>query len=504
MSNMPRHLIQDRYQLYIGGAWCDASDGATFDSFCPANGERLCSFAEAAKSDVDAAVTAAWNAFPSWRAVPLKERSQILGRIADTMEQNLELLAQVESMDTGKPIRETRTLCDVPQSIEHFRYFAGVACGEEGSAVMLDEATMSIVLREPVGVVGQIVPWNYPLLMAAWKLAPILASGCCTVFKPSSNTSLSVLVLMQLIQDIVPPGVINVVTGSGSRCGQYLLEHPDIRKLAFTGSTDVGISVAHAAADKIIPATLELGGKSANIVFEDCDWELAMEGVMSGVLFNQGQDCGSGSRVFVQKSIYDQFTTELAHRFENIKIGLPWENDTVMGSMIHQKQLQRVLDYVKTGCGEGAQLITGGIRVTEGKLSKGYYIYPAILAHATNDMRVAQEEIFGPVAVLIPFEDEQDVIHMANDNKYGLAGGVFSRNINRALRVARAVETGRMWVNTYGLHIAGAPYGGVKQSGYGRECSKSILRYYTYEKNVMINLTENSSGIYFGTDMKTQ
>lgn len=500
MSYMPRHLIQDSYQLYIGGEWRDASDGAVFDSFCPANGERLCSFAEASKADVDAAVAAAWKAFPSWRAVTLKERAQILGRIADVMEQNLELLAQVESMDTGKPIRDTRTLCDLPQSIEHFHYFAGVACGEEGSSVMLDEATMSMVFREPVGVVGQIVPWNYPLLMAAWKLAPVLASGCCTVFKPSSSTSLSLLVFMQLIQNIVPPGVINVVTGSGSRCGRYLLEHPNIRKLAFTGSTDIGISVAHAAADKLIPTTLELGGKSANIIFEDCDWELAMEGAMSGVLFNQGQDCGSGSRVFVQKSIYDRFSAELARRFKEIKIGLPWEEDTIMGCMIHQKHLQRVLNYIKIGCDEGAQLLTGGTQIMEGELAKGCYISPAILAHATNDMCVAQEEIFGPVAVLIPFESEQDVIRMANDNKYGLAGGVFSRNINRALRVACAVETGRMWVNTYGVHIAGAPYGGVKQSGYGRECSKSILAHYTYEKNIMINLGEKLSGIYFETN----
>lgn len=300
-------ITQDHFDLYISGKWVPAKDGATFQTRCPANGELLADCAQATREDVDEAVSAAWDAFQSWRNVTTNERAAILNRIADVIEANAEHLAMVESMDNGKPIRETMAI-DIPYSARHFRYFAGCIMAEEGSANILDGNTLSLILREPIGVVGQIVPWNFPFLMAAWKLAPVLAAGCCTVFKPSSDTPLSVLELARLTQDVIPTGVFNVITGSGSKAGQYILDHPGFRKLAFTGSTEVGGCVACAAAERLIPSTLELGGKSANIYFDDCKWDMAMDGVQLGILFNQGQVCCAGSRVFVQDTIYDQLS----------------------------------------------------------------------------------------------------------------------------------------------------------------------------------------------------
>ena len=332
--------------------------------------------------------------------------------------------------------------------------------------------------------------------MAAWKLAPVLASGCCTVFKPSSTTSLSVLELARLIQDVIPAGVFNVITGSGGKSGQYMLEHPGFRKLAFTGSTEVGRDVALAAAQKLIPATLELGGKSANIFFEDCKWDMAMDGLQMGILFNQGQVCCAGSRVFVQDSIYDKFVEEAVKRFNAVKVGPSWDPETQMGAQIDEGQLKKILDYVEIGKQEGATVACGGVRADEGALAKGCFMRPTLLTNVTNDMRVAQEEIFGPVAVIIKFKDEADVIAMANDSVYGLGGAVWTRDINRAIRVARAIETGRMWVNTYNAIPEGAPFGGYKESGIGRETHKVMLEHYTQMKNIMINLSEEPTGFY--------
>ena len=487
--------LDARYDLYINGQWVPASDGKVFTAYNPATGEKLAECAEATKEDVDAAVKAAWAAFPAWRDMGIAERAGILEKIADIIDENAELLATIESMDNGKPIRETMAI-DVPYSSDHFRYFAGAIRVEEGKASVLDGNMMSLILREPIGVVGQIVPWNFPFLMAAWKLAPALAAGNCIVFKPSSTTSLSVLTLVKLIGHLLPPGVLNVVTGGGSRSGQYMLDHPGFRKLAFTGSTEVGLDVAKAAADKLIPATMELGGKSANIYFDDCKWDMAIDGLQLGILFNQGQVCCAGSRVFVQEGIYDKFVEAAVKAFNSVNVGDPLDPNTQMGAQVDQGQLRKIMSYVNLAKEEGATIACGGEPYTDGACANGSFMKPTLIVNATNDMRVAQEEIFGPVAVVIKFKTEEEVIAMANDSVYGLGGAVWTRDINRAIRVARGVETGRMWVNTYNQIPSGAPFGGYKQSGIGRETHKVILEHYTQQKNIMINLNETPSGFY--------
>ena len=487
--------LDARYDLYINGQWVPASDGRTFTTTNPANGEVLAQCAEATKEDVDAAVQAAWAAFPAWRDMSTGERAAILDKIADVIDENADLLATVESMDNGKPIRETKAI-DVPFSSDHFRYFAGAIRTEEGKASVLDGNMLSLILREPIGVVGQIVPWNFPFLMAAWKLAPALAAGDCIVLKPSSTTPLSALVLAKLIGDLLPPGVLNVLTGGGSRAGQYMLDHPGFRKLAFTGSTEVGLDVAKAAADKLIPATLELGGKSANIYFDDCKWDMAIDGLQLGILFNQGQVCCAGSRVFVQEGIYDKFVEAAVKAFNSVNVGDPLDPNTQMGAQVDQGQLRKIMSYVNLAKEEGATIACGGEPYTDGACANGSFMKPTLIVNATNDMRVAQEEIFGPVAVVIKFKTEEEVIAMANDSVYGLGGAVWTRDINRAIRVARGVETGRMWVNTYNQIPSGAPFGGYKQSGIGRETHKVILEHYTQQKNIMINLNETPSGFY--------
>lgn len=488
-------VIDDRYGLFINNEWVDGKKGNTFECFNPANGERLATCVDATKEDVDIAVAAAWKAFESWKKVSPQERMTILLKIADLIDANAEKLAMVETLDNGKPIRET-TAIDVPLASDHFRYFAGAVRTEEGQAVMIDDNTLSIILREPIGVVGQIVPWNFPFLMAAWKIAPALAAGDCVVIKPSSVTSLSTLEFAKLLQQVLPPGVVNVITGRGSVSGNAMLEHDGFRKLAFTGSTEIGYTVAEAAAKKIIPATLELGGKSANIYFPDAPWEKAIEGLQIGILFNQGQVCCAGSRAFVHVDIYDKFLEAAVAAFEKVKVGLPWEKDTMMGSQINEAQVKKILGYVETGKKEGARVATGGSRATEGELGKGCFVKPTILTDVTNDMTVAREEIFGPVVCIIPFKDEDEVIRMANDNEYGLGGAVWTKDINRAFRVARGVETGRMWVNIYNNLPAHSPFGGYKKSGIGRETHKIILEHYTQKKNIFISLTESKVGLY--------
>ena len=483
--------IQPSYKLFIDGEFVDAEGGASLDVFNPATGEKISKIADASKADVDKAVAAARKAFESFRRTSVYERSALLNKIADVLEQNAEFIATVETIDNGKPIRETRAV-DVAWSIEHFRYFAGVILGEEGSANMLKERYLSVVLREPIGVVGQIVPWNFPFLMGAWKLAPLIAAGDTCVFKPSSETSLSILEFIRLIAPLLPKGIINVVTGKGSKAGEFVRTHKGLDKLAFTGSTEVGRGIALAAAQKIIPATLELGGKSANIIFDDCDFDVAIDGVQLGILFNQGQVCCAGSRIFVQEGIYDKFVPALVEKFKRIKVGDPLDPNTQMGCQINKKQADKILEYVKIGVEEGAKIAVGGKRHSAGEA----FVEPTLLVDVRNDMRVAQEEIFGPVGVVIKFKDQDELVRMANDSLYGLGGAVFTRDIAKALTVARLLETGRVWVNTYNQIHAGAPFGGYKESGIGRETHKMILDHYTQTKNIYIDTISKPSGFY--------
>lgn len=492
---MMKNLIDKTYKLFIDGKWVDGSEGKTFDTYNPANGELLSTCVDAGKEDVDRAVAAAWKAHESWKKVSPVERARILNKIADLIEANLEKLATVETLDGGKVIRETANF-DVPLCADQFRYFACAARTDEGEAVMIDDDTMSIILSEPIGVVGAITAWNGPLIQSSWKLAPALAAGNCVVIKPSSMTSLSLLELTKLMVEVVPPGVVNVITGSGSGAGNYILEHEGFRKLSFTGSTEVGYSIAKAAAQKLIPATLELGGKSANIYFPDAPWEKAIEGLQIGILLLQGQVCSAGSRVFIHEDIYDKFLAEAVNAFEKVKVGVTLDKDTQMGPQMSEFQLQKILSYVELGKKEGAKVATGGYRITEDGLEKGYFMKPTILTEVHNKMRVAQEEIFGPVACFIRFKDEAEAIKMANDSEYGLGGGVWTKDINQALRVARGIETGKMWINCYNNFSAHSPFGGYKKSGIGRECHKMMLEHLTQKKNIMISMTEKKFGLY--------
>ncbi|MRI86479.1 aldehyde dehydrogenase family protein [Aerococcaceae bacterium WS4759] len=486
--------IDSDYKLLINGEWTSGSGSEKITSYNPATGEVLATLVDATNDDVDQAVAAAQEAFKTWGRTDVKERSALLLEIADRIEAKADFFAEIESSDNGKPIRET-TGADIPLAIDHFRYFAGVIRSEEDTVKMLSDQTMSMILREPIGVVAQIVPWNFPFLMAAWKIAPALAAGNTIVFSPSSSTSLSVLELAKILNDVLPKGVFNLVTGRGSKSGDYLQHHKGINKIAFTGSTEVGRQIGISAAENLIPSTLELGGKSANIFFEDMDMDLALEGVSLGILFNQGQVCSAGSRIFVQESVYDEFVKRLVEEFEKVKVGNPLVADTQMGAQVNEHQIETIEKYVEIGKDEGATLLTGGSRYPEGELSKGAFFQPTLF-EATNDLRIAQEEIFGPVGVVIKFKDADEVIELANNNEYGLGGGVWTNNLNTAFKVARGVRTGRMWVNTYAGFEAGAPFGGYKNSGIGRETHKMILDAYTQAKNIYIDLSGQGRGMY--------
>lgn len=488
--------IQDKFDLYIDGAWVEPEEGKYLETKSPATGELVTKFAQANENDIDKAVKAARNAFEGgWKDSTVEERAKILHQIADVIDENTERLATIETMDNGKPIRETLKV-DIPASADHFRYFASAIRSEEDTVKTIDGHLVSMVIKEPMGVVGQIVPWNFPFLMAAWKLAPAIAAGNAIVIHPSSSTPASILEFVRLIDGILPKGVLNLVTGKGSVSGEILQHHEGLDKLAFTGSTKVGRQIGISAAENLIPATLELGGKSANIVFDDANMEKALDGAMRGILFNQGQVCSAGSRLFLQEGIYDEFIEKLQEKFKNLKVGNPLEEDTQMGSQINEGQIEKIHSYVEGAKEDGATILTGGKKAEVAGCEQGAFYEPTLITDVKNSYTCAQEEIFGPVLVVQKFKTEEEVIKLANDSKYGLAGAVFTSNINVALRVGRKVRTGRMWVNTYNELPAGAPFGGYKQSGIGRETHKVILDAYSQTKNIMIDLDEEPSGLY--------
>jgi acyl-CoA reductase-like NAD-dependent aldehyde dehydrogenase len=492
IQDLPENLRpQAQYQLLIDGQWRDGASGKTFVATSPATGETLATLAVADASDVDLAVKAAWKAFASWSKTSHAERSALLLAIADRLEAELERFATLETLDNGKPIRETMGI-DLPMSIDHFRYFAGVIRAQSDEADLINEQTLSIILSEPIGVVGQIIPWNFPILMAAWKIAPALAAGNCVIIKPSKETSISLVEFGRILKDILPPGVVNILTGSGSTTGEAILKHEGFSKLAFTGSTEVGYSIARAAAEKLIPATLELGGKSANIVFEDAQIDKVIDGIAMGIIFNQGQVCCAGSRLLVQRSVYDKVLGLLKEKFASIRVGDPLDPQTQMGAQVNKEQMEKILGFVERAIKEDAKLIVGGARYG----TEGAFVQPTILADVHTNMCIAQQEVFGPVLAVLPFDTTEEAIEIANDSEFGLGGAVWTRDINRALHVARSVRTGRMWVNTYNELPAHTPFGGYKKSGIGRETHKMILEAYSQKKNIIISTSEAVSGLF--------
>lgn len=492
--------LKPRYDNFIGGAWVPPAGGSYFVNLTPITGQPLCEVASSGFRDVDHALDAAHQAKAAWGAMSVQERSLLLNRIADRMEQNLDLLAYAETWDNGKPIRETRG-ADVPLAIDHFRYFAACVRAQEGAISEIDHDTVAYHFHEPLGVVGQIIPWNFPLLMACWKMAPALAAGNCIVLKPAKLTPMSVLILMELIQDILPPGVVNVVNGAGGEIGEYLATSPRIAKVAFTGSTEVGQQIMSYAAQNVVPVTLELGGKSPNIFFadvmdkEDSYFDKVLEG-FTLFAFNQGEVCTCPSRALIQESIYDRFMERAIKRVESIRVGNPLDGRTMMGAQVSAGQLDTILNYIDIGRQEGARVLTGGRRKEmAGDLSQGYYLEPTIL-FGNNSMRVFQEEIFGPVLAVTTFKTLDDALEIANDSQYGLGAGVWSRNGNITYRMGRGIQAGRVWTNCYHAYPAHAAFGGYKQSGIGRENHKMMLEHYQQTKCLLVSYSDKPLGLF--------
>ncbi len=479
-------------QLWIGGKWVPAADGAVFASLNPATGETLTQVASAGADDVDRAVRAARHAFEDgpWSHVTTAERGRFLYAIADAMEVQAEELAQLESLDNGKSITAARQ-ADVRKSIAYFRYYAGWPTKLTGDTVPMSSPGMfAYTLRQPVGVCGQIIPWNYPLLMASWKLAPALAAGCTTVLKPAEQTPLSALYLARIIESLdLPPGVVNLVTGFGETAGAALARHPDVDKIAFTGSTEVGRSILKASADSNLKrVSLELGGKSPNIIFADANLEQARLGAAEGIFYNMGQDCTAGSRVFVERSVYDEITIDLGQRADSLRLGPGLDEATEIGPLVSAEQLLRVQGYITAGEAEGARLVAGGNDKQKSAPERGFFARPTVFADVDNDMRIAQEEIFGPVVTVIPFRDIEEVIRLGNQTRYGLAAGVWTHDLRKAHRLAAELRAGTVWVNTYGSSVAELPFGGFKESGHGREHGIEGILLYTELKSVMMNI----------------
>ncbi|CAH2602615.1 aldehyde dehydrogenase B [Rhodovastum atsumiense] len=501
LAEVARHIaLRPHYDNWIGGRWQAAVQGRSFENLSPINGRLISTHARSTAEDVELALDAAHAARDAWGRTSPAERARVLNRIADRMEEKLELLATVETIDNGKPIRETKA-ADLPLAIDHFRYFAACIRAQEGSLAEIDHDTIAYHFHEPLGVVGQIIPWNFPLLMAAWKLAPAIAAGNCVVLKPAEQTPLAVLVLMEAIADILPPGVINVVTGYGVEAGKPLATSPRIAKVAFTGETSTGRLIMQYAAENIIPVTLELGGKSPNIFFadvmaEDDDFlDKALEG-FSMFALNQGEVCTCPSRALVHESIYDRFIERALHRVAKVVQGNPLDDGTMIGAQASSEQLIKILSYIDLGRKEGAKLLAGGERARPGgDLDGGYYVTPTVF-EGHNRMRIFQEEIFGPVLSVTTFRDEEEALAIANDSPYGLGAGLWSRNGNRAYRFGRAIQAGRVWTNCYHLYPAHAAFGGYKQSGIGRETHRMMLDHYQQTKNLLVSYSPKALGFF--------
>ena len=493
-------LIRPSYGNFIGGKFVAPVEGRYFDNPSPVTGAKLCQVARSTAADIELALDAAHKAKDAWGNTPVAERSLLLNKIADKMAANLDLLALVETLDNGKPIRET-TYADLPLCVDHWRYYAGVVRAQEGTISEIDQDTVAYHYHEPLGVVGQIISWNFPLLMAVWKLAPALAAGNCVVLKPAEQTPLGILVLAELIADILPPGVLNIVNGFGLEAGKPLAQSKRIAKVAFTGETTTGRLIMQYASENIIPVTLELGGKSPNIFFadvmdvDDDYFDKALEGFAMFAL-NQGEVCTCPSRALVQESIYDKFMERAVDRTKKIKMGHPLDMTTMIGAQASTDQLEKILSYFDIGRQEGAQVLTGGKRAQhEGELAGGYYVEPTILA-GHNKMRVFQEEIFGPVVSVTKFKDEADALAIANDTLYGLGAGVWTRNGNTAYRMGRAIQAGRVWTNCYHAYPAHAAFGGYKASGIGRETHKMMLDHYQQTKNLLVSYSTKALGFF--------
>jgi len=492
--------FKEKYDNYINGKWTAPVQGKYFDNISPLTGKAFTKAAHSTAEDIELAVDAAHEAFKTWGKTSATERSIILNKIADRMEENLEYIATVETIDNGKAIRETLN-ADIPLAIDHFRYFAGVIRAEEGSLSELDQNTVSLIVNEPIGVVAQIIPWNFPILMAVWKLAPALASGCTVILKPAESTPTSIMVLMELIEDLLPAGVLNIVNGFGAELGRPLVTNKKVAKAAFTGSTATGRMVMQYATENIIPVTLELGGKSPNIFFNsvmDEDDEFLDKAIEGAVMFalNQGEICTCPSRLLIQEDIYDKFIARVIERVEAIKMGNPLDPTTMMGAQASKIQFDKISSYLKLGKEEGAELLTGGEPMKmEGELEGGYYIQPTLFK-GHNKMRIFQEEIFGPVLAVTTFKTVEEAIEIANDTLYGLGAGVWTRDAHELYQVPRAIQAGRVWVNQYHSYPAGAPFGGYKQSGIGRENHKMMLAYYRQTKNMLISYDKNKQGFF--------
>ncbi len=498
----PDSLItfKSQYQNYIGGEWVAPVGGQYFDNVSPVNGAVFCQIPRSDRRDIDLALDAAHAAREAWGKTSVTERSNILLKMADRVEANLEMLAVAETWDNGKAVRETLA-ADVPLVADHFRYFAGCIRADEGSTADIDANTVSYHFNEPLGVVGQIIPWNFPLLMAAWKLGPALAAGNCVVMKPAEQTPASILVLMELIGDLLPAGVVNIVNGYGEEAGQALATSKRIAKIAFTGSTPVGSHILKCAAENIIPSTVELGGKSPNIYFEDImqhedDFiSKCVEGLVLA-FFNQGEVCTCPSRALIQESIYDEFMEKVIARTLTIKRGNPLDTETQVGAQASQEQYDRIMSYLQIGRDEGVEFLTGGDAAQVGNgFESGFYIQPTLM-RGTNDMRVFQEEIFGPVVGVTTFKTEEEALAIANDTEYGLGAGVWTRDTNRAFRMGRAIQAGRVWMNCYHAYPAHAAFGGYKKSGVGRETHKAAIGHYQQTKNLLISYDINPLGFF--------